>query len=150
MTAQTFDPNRNSFAFCVDRIQDAVRKAGMEFQETGMKHGGRVVTSRDEQVAQLTTELAVDNVPSGFRKWQLPFFLGEPTHMFMTVAEPGAETPRHSHDEGRVGIRLIVSGSIVYEGRELTAGDWMVIPAGVPYSFRAGQLGAVMFYCYPC
>ena len=150
MATETFDPNRHSFAFCTERIQAALRKIGLESDETGLKHGGRVITSRDERAAQLTRELEVSNVPDGFKKWQLPFLLGEPTHMFMTVAQPGAEAPSHSHDEGTFGIRLIVSGSIIHDGTELTAGDWMVIPAGTPYSFRAGQLGAVMFYCYPC
>jgi hypothetical protein len=150
MAVEKFDPNRNSFAFCVERIQDAVRRVGLQADKAGLQHGGRVITSRDENAVQLTRELEVGNVPDGFTKWQLPFFLNEPAHMFMTVAQPGAEAPSHSHDEGTLGIRLIVSGSIIHEGKELTAGDWMVIPAGTRYSFRAGQLGAVMFYCYQC
>jgi quercetin dioxygenase-like cupin family protein len=142
MAKALFDPNRLSFEDGVERIQRAV-------EESGLRAEGRVLTSRDPDVAKAAESLAVENVPEGFTKWQLPVYLREPSQLFLTVAEPGVEAPPHSHDEGD-GIRFIAGGSIDYEGKELIAGDWMYIPAGSSYSFRAGRFGAIMCYCYCC
>ncbi|MER5471090.1 cupin domain-containing protein [Streptomyces sp. NPDC002935] len=142
MTTTEFDPNRRSFADCVEAVREAVQKVGLRTE-------GRIVTSRDPKMDEAVRALSIDNVPPGFQKWQLPVWLDKPSHLFITVAEPGAKTPMHSHDDGD-GIRFVVSGSITYEGQELTAGDWMFIPAGVQYSFETGRFGAVMCYCYPC
>jgi hypothetical protein len=57
--------------------------------------------------------------------------------------------PKHSHDEGD-GIRIIMSGSIIYDGHELSGGDWMFIPKGVAYDFKVGPMGAALCYCYCC
>jgi hypothetical protein len=57
--------------------------------------------------------------------------------------------PTHSHNEGD-GVRFIASGSIKYNGQELTTGDWMYIRAGSEYEFEVGRYGAVMCYCYCC
>lgn len=57
--------------------------------------------------------------------------------------------PNHSHDEGD-GFRFIVSGSILFDGRELHAGDWMFIPKGKTYSFKVGRSGVGICYCYAC
>ena len=107
----------------------------------------RVVTSRDDAASELRRALTVDNVPEGFRKYQLPVYLPQASQMFVTIAEPDATTPEHSHDEGD-GIRSIAGGSIIYEGKELVGGDWMFIPKGAHYSFEVGPQGAVMCYCY--
>ena len=37
----------------------------------------------------------------------------------------------------------------MYEGTELTVGDWMYIPAGQPYRFEVGPLGGIFFYPHP-
>ncbi|MEN8651616.1 cupin domain-containing protein [Streptomyces sp. 21So2-11] len=142
MAKTKFDPNRKSFEQCTERIQQAVKDAGL-------RTDGRIVTSRDENVEEAVKALTVDNAPAGFHKWQLPVYLNKPSHLFITVAEPGAKSSTHSHDEGD-GIRFIASGSITYKGQELTTGDWMFIPAGVSYSFETGRFGAVMCYCYCC
>ena len=108
-----------------------------------------MITSRDEAARYAQKLLTVSEVPGGFRKWQLPVYLDRPSQLFITVAEPRADVPEHSHDEGD-GIRFIAQGSIIYNGTELTAGDWMFIPAGSRYSFKVGELGALMCYCYCC
>lgn len=143
MATETFDPNRNSFAACVERIAVATERVGFSPDRK------RIITSRDEGVPDVEKALEVDNVPDGFRKWQLPFYVDHPTHMFVTVAEPGAEAPAHSHKDGD-GVRFIAGGSIVFDGKELSAGDWMYVPAGAEYSFTAGRFGAIMCYCYAC
>jgi quercetin dioxygenase-like cupin family protein len=141
-SATTFDPNRSALAACFERIQEAVKARGKELNSS-------IVTSRDTDARELRRELAVDNVPEGFRKYQIPAFLPEASVMFITMAEPDAEAPTHSHDDGD-GIRFIAGGSIIYNDMELTAGDWMFVPRGAQYSFRVGPQGALMCYCYCC
>ena len=140
--AAKFNPNRLTFNEGIERIQKAIRK-------TGAKLDGRIVTSRDKEMPKLREALRVTNVPKGFQKYQLPLALRCQSQMYVTMAEPGIKAPRHVHKEGD-GIRFIAGGSIIHEGKELTAGDWMFIPAGAPYSFEVGPQGAIMCYCYCC
>jgi hypothetical protein len=137
----TFNPNALKFEDCVARIETALKTTPLK--------KNTIITSRDKESAQLREALRVTNVPPGFSKWQLPLYFDKPTHLFISVANPGVHTPEHSHDEGG-GIRFIASGSIIYNGAELTAGDWMFVPAKAKYSFTVGPFGATMFYCYPC
>ena len=76
---------------------------------------------------------------------ELPVYLSGPSQLFISAAPPNAEVGEHSHDAGD-GIRFMVGGSIYYAGKELTAGDWMYIPQGKKYAFKAGAMGAVMCY----
>jgi quercetin dioxygenase-like cupin family protein len=142
MTTTQFDPNRSSMRACLERVQAALKASGRELNSG-------IITSRDANARELRRELAIDNVPDGFRKYQLPAMLPEQSFMFITVAEPDAESPAHSHDEGD-GIRFIAGGSIIYNDTELIAGDWMFVPRGERYSFKAGPQGALMCYCYCC
>ena len=136
-----FQPNRLTFDDCLQRINEANKKAGFT-------PGEKIVTSRDKVAKELLDILNVDNIPGGFNKWQLPFHLSK-AQLFISVGQPGTKVPSHSHDEG-AGIRFIISGSISYEGKELNAGDWMYIPKGSKYSFEVGQFGVSMAYCYEC
>jgi len=142
MATKNFDPNRLAVSDCLARISRAVK-------ENGTKLEGRILTSRDEDAVSLRKALTVDNVPDGFRKYQLPVSLPEASVMFVTFADPEVKTPEHSHDDGD-GIRFIAGGSIVYDGKELISGDWMFIPKGSRYSFEVGPQGAIMCYCYSC
>jgi hypothetical protein len=137
-----FKPNALTFNDCAKRIKDAGGKASFSYKS-------KISTSRDPAAKAAADHLVVSNVPGGFKKFQLPLFFEKPTHVFVSIGTPDAEVPEHSHDEGD-GLRYIVSGSIVYNGQELTAGDWMYIPAGKKYSFRVGSRGVHMFYCYEC
>jgi len=137
-----FNPNTSTLAECIDDLR--------MFQKEHRINPKKIITSRHPGVAKTAfNELRVRNVPNGFTKTRLPIFFENPTTLYMTVAEPGAKAPKHSHDEGD-GIRFMMSGSIRYGKEELTAGDWMFIPAGQPYEFEVGPLGAVMCYCYSC
>ncbi len=136
-----FQPNRLSIDACAKRVKDALQKISFDMEK-------QVVTSRDKEGVQLRKELATRNIPDGFSKWQLPLDFAR-CFMFVSVASPDVKVPEHSHAEGS-GIRFIASGSIVYKGKELTAGDWMYIPKGAKYSFEVGPFGATMFYCYQC
>jgi len=138
---EVFNPNQVTFDQGLERIRHAVGR-------TGLRSGG-VVTSRRAEAQEAQKLLTVSNVPGGFRKWQLPVYLESPSQLFITEAEPNLSVPEHSHDEGD-GIRFIAGGSIIYDGTELIAGDWMFIPAGASYSFKTGPMGALMCYCYCC
>ncbi len=137
-----FNPNQLTFDDGLKRIQQAIEQVGIKLER-------RILTSRDKDVAQITKALKVTNVPDGFTKWQLPVYLEAPSQLFISTAAPFTKAPTHSHRDGD-GIRFIVSGSIIYNGQELSAGDWMFIPAGHKYSFETGPYGALMCYCYCC
>lgn len=137
-----FDPNQVTFDEGLTRIAKVAERLGIA--------GSReILTSRDKAAREAKHLLTVSAVPGGFTKWQLPVYLERASQLFITVAEPNVVVPEHTHDEGD-GIRFVVSGSIEYNGVELTGGDWMFIPAGARYGFKVGEFGATMCYCYCC
>lgn len=138
---QQFNPNQVTFDEGVERLRRVADKARLDVR--------RVLTSRDANVQAAQELLKVTNIPGGFSKWQLPVYLQSASQLFISVGQADAEVPEHSHDDGD-GIRFIVSGSIIYRDQELTAGDWMFIPAGQKYSFKVGPFGTTMCYCYCC
>lgn len=137
-----FKPNAMTFAQGLQRIKEAAKSSGLEV-------GKGIVTSRDSAALKASLALAISNVPGGFKKWQLPVYMDGPSQMFFSIGAPDTEVPSHSHDEGD-GLRVIVSGSILYGKQELTQGDWMFVPKGTKYQFKVGPAGAGMFYCYQC
>jgi hypothetical protein len=136
-----FDPNQVTFAEGEVRVQRVLKYAKVDISK-------RVMTSHDEDAKRLKKLLPVTTVPDGFEKWQLPFVFDR-GQFFISVGKAGHEVGEHVHSEGQ-GIRFILSGSIMYQGKELKAGDWMYIPQGVAYSFKVGPHGATMGYCYQC
>lgn len=119
------------------RLRAALQKAGLDLEQG-------VITSRDPRVQALRDELRVPAAAEGFEMWQLPITLRNAL-LFVSVAGPGATMPEHGHAE-RTVFRLVISGSIVHEDAELTVGDWMYVPKGHPYAFRAGPRGATLLY----
>ncbi len=137
-----FNPNQSTLAACIEELRELQREMDLDM--------GKIITSRDPIVEKMAySKLAVRNVPDGFTKTRLPVFFDKETTLYVSSAAPGAQAPKHSHDEGD-GIRVMVSGSIRYGDAELTEGDWMFVPKGVPYEFEVGPRGATMFYCYSC
>lgn len=137
----SFDPNKSTLSACLSEIRKIQEKIGLE--------ANRIITSRDEIIRKNSRLFEVTNVPEGFRKERLPLHLPKESTLYISTGAPGTKVPRHSHDEGD-GIRFMISGSIQYGDRELTAGDWMFIPAGADYEFTVGPRGATMCYCYCC
>jgi hypothetical protein len=129
-------------------FKQGAEKVATALKELKVDIRSKIFTSRDEESVKLVNLLKVDEVPNGFKKWQLPIVLKD-SQLFISIAQPDIEVPKHSHDEGD-GIRFIMSGSIFYDGQELTAGDWMFIPKGQSYSMKTGPYGAAMCYCYCC
>jgi mannose-6-phosphate isomerase-like protein (cupin superfamily) len=138
---EKFNPNAATFEDGIERVKHAI-------SESGLKIGKKVITSQDDKINKTLNLLVADNVPKGFKKWQLPFVFSR-AQFFISVANPDISVPEHSHDEGD-GVRFIVSGSVYYKDKELKAGDWMYIPKGSPYEIKIGNMGAVMCYCYAC
>ena len=138
----SFKPTHISFEDGKHRIEAALSKIGHKMRS-------RILTSRDKEAVELCNLLGVadQDLPKGFNKWQLPFYL-DGGQFFITTAQPGAKVGEHSHDND--GVRFIVSGSIFFDGIELVSGDWMYLPKGLPYSFETGPFGATMCYCYCC
>ena len=136
-----FKPNSCKFEAGVERVKTAIKASKQNLS-------GKILTSKDNNITSLLNSLKVQNIPDNFSKWQLPFIFDR-AQIYVSVGSPGADVPEHSHDEGS-GLRYIVSGSISYNGKSLQQGDWMYIPKGVKYSFKVGDLGATMFYCYEC
>jgi quercetin dioxygenase-like cupin family protein len=125
----------------VIRVREALKAAGLEMEKS-------IVTSRDPKMAKVVELLRSASPPAGLNQWQLPVLGSELTAMyFLTVAAPKSTVPAHAHRDDRV-FRLVISGSISFNGVELTGGDWMHVPAGVPYGFTAGDLGCVLLHVY--
>jgi len=123
------------------RIREALERHNIRIGDD------RVVTSRDPGMDDVRYALMRPGLPPGFIQWQLPIKLTGETFFFTTVCEPGAVVPTHSHK--RDLFRIVVSGSIITNGIELKAGDWMFVPAGVEYSFSAAlNPGAIINHCY--
>jgi hypothetical protein len=138
-----FNSNRLTFDEGIERIKKATAPHTDQM-------AGKIITSRDPNIGTITDALKVENLPSGFVKWQLPvYFQGVPgAQFFLTAGTPNAKVGTHSHNAD--GIRFILNGSIHYDGKELTGGDWMFIPKDAPYSFDVGPKGVTMAYCYSC
>jgi hypothetical protein len=135
-----FDPNKSTLEACIAHIQ--ATRARLKLPDD------KILTSRDVDIWG-DSESQVHNVPGGFHKVILPFHLDSSSTFYISSAGPHTSVPKHSHDEG-AGVRFIVSGSITYNGKALTQGDWMFLPAGVAYEFTTGPMGVTMFYCYSC
>jgi hypothetical protein len=125
------------------RVKEALKNLKIET-------GNRIITSKDADAINLIENLRRHHLPEGFEQWQLPFVFGggnRPVMTFITIGNPNAVIPHHAHKNDLL-FRIVISGSIIYNKIELTAGDWMHIPAGLAYSFKVGKLGSVTMHLY--
>lgn len=136
-----FNPNARTLAACLATIADAQKRLNIDTS--------KILTSRDAAANKAKTELACTSVPNGFSKWLLPINTTGEATFYLSFGAPNTTVDEHSHDEGP-GLRVIMFGSIIYEGQELVAGDWMYLPAAAKYKFRVGPMGVGQFYCYQC
>ena len=51
--------------------------------------------------------------------------------LVLTKVAPKTNVPQHSHKEGI--FRYIIEGSLTINGEHYRAGDWLVVPEGMPY-----------------
>lgn len=121
-------------------MQEALKEAGLDT--------GKIITSRNPSLRVVRDKLRTNLLPIGFEQHQLPILLsGEGLVCFITTGQANAEFPEHHHSQTD-GLRVVISGSITYEGTKLTAGDWMYVPRGASYSFVAGESGCTLFHMY--
>lgn len=121
-------------------VREALEAAGLDTN--------KIITSRNPALRTVKDRLRSNLMPTGFEQYQLPIPLrGEDTLCFITTGQPNAAFPEHRHAKSD-GLRVVISGSISYEGIELTAGDWMYVPRGASYSFVAGTSGCTLFHGY--
>ena len=119
-----------------------VRKAYTTEELRAAGFGPDPVTSFDEKAKAAEELLKVDTpFGSGIRKWQLPVNMIE-MRVYETVFPPNTVVEPHVHPENSVddpggSLRIIVRGSILYNGRTFGPGDWFFVPNGVPYTFRS-------------
>ncbi len=130
----------------IREIKEALAKLGKQ------DLGDKIVTSRDPGMEDLTELLRRENMPEGVEKWMLPVTAGgmEPKHpsfVFLIRVKPGAVVPKHVHKNDSL-FRIVVSGSVIQNGIELTSGDWTYIPVGKSYSYTAGKSGVFLMHTY--
>ena len=140
----------DSFHDLIDGEFKGVKRVRDAWDKLGVTLGDRIVTSRDPEMEQLAKELRRETLPEGFEQWQLPIVLGQggrPVMAFITSGQPHALIPDHKHANDAV-FRVVLGGSIIFRDSELIPGDWMYVPAGQSYSFRAGRFGCVVMHLY--
>lgn len=141
----------DTFHDIIDGEYKGVLRVKKALEELGITLDDRVVTSRDPEMDKLRELLYRDTMPEGFHQWQLPIILGggeRPVMSFVSVGQPDAEVPRHAHKNDCL-LRVVLSGSVIHDERtELTTGDWVYIPTGKPYQFKAGKHGCVIMHLY--
>jgi quercetin dioxygenase-like cupin family protein len=137
MGMSTFEPHEMDLETGQQRLQAALSEAGLDLNRG-------IITSRDPQVQKIREKLRIERGPGGGDLWQLPVILRNAL-IFLSVHQPNATVPEHQHAAGTV-FRMVISGSIISGGTELTAGEWMYVPKGQPYSFQAGSQGATLLY----
>ena len=123
----------------VRRVKDALRKHGVDF-------GNRVITSRDRGMDEVQKDLKRTGMPPGVEQWQIPIVVGanEDILSFTGQMEAGADVPEHAHNQAI--FRIVIQGSLEYNGMTLKAGDWMLVPAGQRYELKAGPDGCTTMY----
>ena len=140
MSEAELRPDQRAVAPCLQRGIRAAEQAELDLNS--------VITSRDISALRAKDSLGCESVSEGFQKWQLPVYLDGTSISYVSVGEPGTRVPEHAHEGA--SLRFITSGSLIYEGTELIAGDWIYIPAEHPYSFEVGPYGVSLVGDYNC
>lgn len=111
--------------------------------------GKGVITSRDPGIAKVTRSLKQKGSPDGVEQWLVPIVLGPDAEVlcFFSHIQPGVVVPTHSHVHST--FRVVISGDLKFGRKTLKQGDWMYVPAGVKYSFKAGKHGVCPCYFHP-
>jgi hypothetical protein len=137
-----FDPQKRSLTRRELRGYGLVREAYTTEELRAAGFGPAAVTSFDQAALSARDALRVDApFGSGIAKWQLPVNMLE-LRVFQTVFPPDTLVAPHVHpvnteqDPGG-SLRIVVKGSISYEGRTFRPGDWFYVPNGESYTFRS-------------
>ena len=87
------------------------------------------------------------------KKTILPFSFLQDSIMAIIYAEPGVEVKPHKHNKGF--FRVVHQGELIMncdklEGGKLSLfpGDWIYVPAGIVYGYKAGRFGYMGGMCH--
>lgn len=127
----------------LERGYERVKKALADHK---VSYDDRIVTSVDEGVAEVQESLKRPDTPGNIRQWQVPIAFGDEGEIlcFRSEMDPGARVAEHAHSH--VVYRIVLKGSLIFNGKVLKAGDWMVVPAGMRYALQAGEDGCSTQY----
>ncbi|MEW7847260.1 hypothetical protein AB2N08_01045 [Massilia aurea] len=124
------------------------------FSQSGSK---RIMCSRDPDVASMEEDL-VDLIPADFdgvKRFFLPIApvlpkggTGRYSAYYAQLA-PNTVVPMTANESEHYALKVVLIGSIRYDNRWLTAGDWLWIPAGESYAFTCGNFGALLLTTLP-
>lgn len=113
-----------------------------------------VVSSLDQTTTESQSSLRVAApFGKGVEKYELPIDM-LPIRVAKTIFAPGSVVARHVHpphseESPGGGVRIVVSGYVLFEGRRHGPGDWFFVPNGTPYEFSTDPIGpTILFYSY--
>jgi hypothetical protein len=149
-----FDPERTIYSFEELSLYGLVREGYTRAELRARGISPKVVSSLDETTsdAQAALRLATP-FGSGIQKFELPIDM-LPIRVAKTIFSPGSMVTRHVHpphsDESPGGgVRIVVQGHILFDGRRYEPGDWFFVPNGTPYEFSTDPDGVtIVFYSY--
>lgn len=76
----------------------------------------------------------------------IPIDLSGFKHIRSITVSPGTDVPKHAHDSPVV--RVITHGDATVNGITYQAGDWMIIPAKLPYSISTKGGYQALGFCH--
>jgi hypothetical protein len=149
-----FDPTRTAYSSEELSLYGLVREGYTRAELRARGIYPKVMSSLDESTsdAQAALRLATP-FGSGILKYELPIDM-LPIRVAKTVFSPGSVVTRHVHpphsDESPGGgVRIVVSGHVLFEGRRYHAGDWFFVPNGTAYEFTTSpDEVTIVFYSY--
>lgn len=112
----------------VNTVKQALNNHGVDSK--------KIYTSKDQGVIDALNDLG-RSLPNGFQQNMVPVVLHNRVLVFTTTGPAGATIPQHSHNADL--FRVITSGTAIYNGIYLSAGDWMFVPANQAYELEASS-----------
>ena len=109
----------------------------------GKETEDRIVTSRDPGREGIPGR----RMPEGFAQRLHAVALPGNLLVFETKFQPEKTLPSHSHADADI-FRIVIEGSIEYEGTTLGPGEWMFVPSGSDYELSSGRDGATVCHMY--
>jgi mannose-6-phosphate isomerase-like protein (cupin superfamily) len=93
-----------------------------------------LITNYDFHGGQWSELCRMETKFGGVYKRVLPIDFRDYCMLVVTKVAPGTSVPRHAHKEGI--FRYVLEGSFTMNGHDLRAGDWVVVPEGMPYEIQ--------------
>ena len=99
-------------------------------------------TFSDGNWKQLTRQ---NNFPENIKKHIFPVNINYANFVVLTEVDPEVKVRPHIHDEPM--FRYVLKGTFHLNGKYYEEGDWVFVPAGVPYEMET-QTGYTTLGCY--